>query len=302
MANYSTLKAAVADVVKTNGTQAITGANLQSVLLSIINSVGGGGYIFKGVATPSTSAGTPDENVFYIGGAGTYANFGTSVTVPVGSICVFKYNGSWTKEQIALFVGIDDVPTANSNNLVKSGGVYNAITDINIEIGEPVKILTSTFPKSSYYNFTFNTTKVGKYYIIFSGTEITGNININKNDGGTVSVVVRDFNPSANGNECHFEITATNLIQILVFFPATLASSLNGDITASLYEEGNIRREISNISTDVEEIQEKLPNNVVLENLIVGDFSKTTPFIFSRGKIIPQRERLQDKRQRSFRS
>ena len=100
MANYSTLKAAVADVVKTNGTQAITGANLQTVLLSIINSVGGGGYIFKGVATPSTSAGTPDENVFYIGGAGTYANFGTSVTVPAGSICVFKYNGSWVKEHI----------------------------------------------------------------------------------------------------------------------------------------------------------------------------------------------------------
>lgn len=109
MANYSTLKAAVANVVKTNGTKAITGANLQSVLLSIINSVGGGGYIFKGVATPSTSAGTPDENVFYLGGAGTYANFGTSVTVPVGSICVFKYNGTWTCEQI----------------MVENGGVFD---------------------------------------------------------------------------------------------------------------------------------------------------------------------------------
>lgn len=127
MANYSTLKAAVADVVKTNGTQAITGANLQAVLLSIINSVGGGGYIFKGVATPSTSAGTPDENVFYIGGAGTYANFGSSITIPIGSIGVFKYNGSWTKEQIALFAGIDDVPTAGSDNLVKSGGVNEFI-------------------------------------------------------------------------------------------------------------------------------------------------------------------------------
>ena len=124
MANYATLKAAVADVVKTNGTQEITGANLQAVLLSIINSIGAN-YTFAGVATPSTSAGTTDQNVFYIGGAGTYANFGTSVTVPVGSICVFKYNGSWVKEQIALFAGIDDVPTANSNNLVKSGGVYS---------------------------------------------------------------------------------------------------------------------------------------------------------------------------------
>lgn len=97
MANYSTLKAAVADVVKTNGEQTITGANLQAVLLSVINSVGGGGFIFKGIATPSTDAGTPDENVFYVGGAGTYANFGAeNYTVSDGSIGVFKYNGTWT--------------------------------------------------------------------------------------------------------------------------------------------------------------------------------------------------------------
>lgn len=123
MANYSVLKAAVQAVVKTNGNQEITGANMQSTLISIINSLGTG-YQFMGVATPSTSPGTPDYNVAYIGGAGTYANFGTSVTVPVGSIGVFKYNGNWTKEQIALFAGIDDAPTAGSDNLVKSGGVY----------------------------------------------------------------------------------------------------------------------------------------------------------------------------------
>ena len=125
MANYATLKAAVQAVVKTNGNKEITGANLQTVLLSIINSVGGGGYIFKGVATPSTSAGTPDENVFYIGAAGTYANFGSSITIPVGTIGVFKYNGSWTKEQVKLFDGIDTTPTMNSTNLITSGGVYD---------------------------------------------------------------------------------------------------------------------------------------------------------------------------------
>lgn len=131
MANYSTLKAAVQDVVKTNGEQEITGANLQTVLLSIINSIGGGGYIFKGIASPSTSAGTPDQNVFYIGGEGTYGNFGTSVTVPSGSICVFKYNGSWVKEQVTMFNGIDDTPTIGSQSLVKSGGVY--LDDLTIE-------------------------------------------------------------------------------------------------------------------------------------------------------------------------
>ena len=102
MANYATLKAAVADVVKTNGSQAITGANLQAVLLSIINSIGAN-YTFAGVATPSTSAGTPDQNVFYIGGAGTDSNFGSSsYTVPSGAVGVFAYNGSWSNSNVII--------------------------------------------------------------------------------------------------------------------------------------------------------------------------------------------------------
>lgn len=116
MADYSTLKAAVVDVVKTNGTQAITGANLQTVLLAIINSIGGGGYIFKGVATPSTSAGTPDQNVFYIGGAGTYENFGSNTyTVPAGSIAAFTYDGSWAMS----YVGISGDVIGNNAGVVK---------------------------------------------------------------------------------------------------------------------------------------------------------------------------------------
>ena len=64
MANYSNLKAAIADVIKTNGTKAITGQVLQDTLNSIV-SVIGANYQFAGVATPSTNPGTPDQNVFY---------------------------------------------------------------------------------------------------------------------------------------------------------------------------------------------------------------------------------------------
>lgn len=100
MANYSVLKAAVQAVVRTNGNEEITGANLQSTLLSIINSLGAG-YQFIGFAKTDTSPGTPDENVFYIAPAGTYNNFGsTPVTIPVGAIGVFRYNGSWSRQYI----------------------------------------------------------------------------------------------------------------------------------------------------------------------------------------------------------
>lgn len=99
MSNYATLKAAIQSAVYTNNNNEITGAGLQSVLLQIVDTVGDG-YVFKGVATAGTAPGTPDANVFYIAPAGTYTNFGSSYTVPVGSVGVFSWNGSWSKESL----------------------------------------------------------------------------------------------------------------------------------------------------------------------------------------------------------
>ena len=100
MANYSSIKSSVTSAIKTNGNNEITGAVLQSTLLAIINSLGDG-FIYKGIATSSTNPGTPDQNVFYVGGPGTYSNFGTpSKTVNEGYIGFFKYNGSWSFETV----------------------------------------------------------------------------------------------------------------------------------------------------------------------------------------------------------
>jgi hypothetical protein len=97
MANYAALKAAIQQVIKTNGSNEITGALLQQSLLSMINSLGVG-YQFVGIATPSTNPGTPDQNVFYIAStAGTYANFGGLVLAD-GEIAILKYNGAWSKD------------------------------------------------------------------------------------------------------------------------------------------------------------------------------------------------------------
>lgn len=97
MANYATLKAAIQDVVKTNGNNEITGALLQQSLIAMINSLGGY-YQFAGIATPSTNPGTPDQNVYYIAStAGTYANFGGLVLAD-GEIAILKYNGTWSKD------------------------------------------------------------------------------------------------------------------------------------------------------------------------------------------------------------
>lgn len=97
MANWTTLKAAVAKVIKTNGNQEITGAVLQNVLNNIISNVGENAS-FVGVATPSTNPGTPDGNVFYIASeSGTYPNF-NGIEIAFGEAVILEWRGSWTKK------------------------------------------------------------------------------------------------------------------------------------------------------------------------------------------------------------
>lgn len=103
MGNYEQLKAAVSNVIKTNGTQSITGQVLQNTLLTIISSLGDN-YQFVGIATTSTNPGTPDQNVFYLAGEGTYSNF-SNLTIDVGQLGVLKWNGSWSKQVLEIGSG-----------------------------------------------------------------------------------------------------------------------------------------------------------------------------------------------------
>ena len=97
MANWSSLKAAIAQVIKTNGNQEITGANMQSVLNNIVNSVGENAT-FAGIATPSTNPGNPDGNVFYLATeAGTYSNF-NGIEIASGEAVILEWKGSWIKK------------------------------------------------------------------------------------------------------------------------------------------------------------------------------------------------------------
>ena len=100
--------------------------NLVSQAVTAITTKLNEGYLYAGIATPSTNPGTPAGKVLYIAlQAGTYTNF-SSLVVTQG-INILKYNGTaWSQEQL---VAIDDVPTAGSNGLVKSGGVDNAIKE-----------------------------------------------------------------------------------------------------------------------------------------------------------------------------
>lgn len=99
MGNYEQLKAAVASVIKTNGNQEITGAVLQNTLTNLISQVGANAT-FAGIATPDTTPGTPDQNVFYIAGkSGTYANFG-GYRVTKNAVVFNNVSGSWVVTEL----------------------------------------------------------------------------------------------------------------------------------------------------------------------------------------------------------
>lgn len=97
MANYSQLKQSVKNLIKENGQQEITGDIMQSVLLTIIESLGTRAQ-FTGVATPATNPGSPDGNVFYFAvQQGTYSNF-AAIEIEAGDgLTLLVYDGTWKK-------------------------------------------------------------------------------------------------------------------------------------------------------------------------------------------------------------
>lgn len=105
MANWTTLKAAIADAIKTNGNQEITGTILQSALNNII-SVVGENATYGGIAHPNTSPGTPDGPVFWIASEpGAYVNFGNTEIDNTG---IFTWDGtSWYFEKLDFGGGSD---------------------------------------------------------------------------------------------------------------------------------------------------------------------------------------------------
>ena len=95
MANYQELKQAIADVIKTNGNQEITGAILQNVLKSIVSAIGENAT-FAGIAIPGTNPGTPDANVFYLTTTdGIYVNFGNIQVNPNELAIIYTDNNIW---------------------------------------------------------------------------------------------------------------------------------------------------------------------------------------------------------------
>lgn len=155
---YSTLRAAIQAAIKQNDNEEITGNLLQSVLLSIVNTVGAG-YNFAGVATPSTNPGTPDGAMFWIGGKGTYANFGSSVTIAAGYLGIFMWDGSaFTRSVLKLSggEGVFDVTDYTGNEYADLSAALAAVPQVAKAGGMEIRYVQSSDHKYVQYFLTKN--------------------------------------------------------------------------------------------------------------------------------------------------
>lgn len=140
MANWTTLKASIADVIKTNGNQEITGQVLQNVLFNIISNLGANAT-FAGIATPSTNPGTPDGPVFYLATqSGTYSNFGGAIVENEAAILL--YNGStWVKKAtgIALTESVLNLVAKSTIIDPQTLNSYNKIDPDRLILGKSIR-------------------------------------------------------------------------------------------------------------------------------------------------------------------
>lgn len=103
-------------------------------LLATANELKTAGYIYKGVATPSTNPGTPSERVAYLASEpGTYTNFG-GIVIASGLYSLTYANGTWTATQMQAGSDIEVVQTlGQSTSDVMS---QKAVTDKLIKVVE----------------------------------------------------------------------------------------------------------------------------------------------------------------------
>lgn len=96
-------------------------------LLATANELKTAGYIYKGVATPSTNPGTPTERVAYLASEpGTYTNFG-GIVIASGLYSLTYASGTWTGTQMSAGSDIEVVQeTGQSTTDVMS---QKAVTD-----------------------------------------------------------------------------------------------------------------------------------------------------------------------------
>lgn len=97
------IKNAITDINNALSEEISTRQENDTILINAIKNAFNDGYLFAGVATPSTNPGTPNGKVFYIAnGKGIYTNFGGLEVTDDDDFAIFTYDNAWAKSNVAI--------------------------------------------------------------------------------------------------------------------------------------------------------------------------------------------------------
>ena len=106
MGNYQNLKSSIAQVIRNNGNNEITGDILGNILALMVDYLGNGAT-FKGLAALNLNPGNPDSKVFYIATiAGTYRYFDNLQVTDEVAIFI-NDSGSWESLETGIPLSVD---------------------------------------------------------------------------------------------------------------------------------------------------------------------------------------------------
>lgn len=165
MANYTDLKAAIANVIKQNGKNEITGNLLQQTLFSMVNALGLGQQ-FRGMATFETNPRGADSPQFWFAtNLGTYTNF-NNFTLTRGIAILSNATGIWNGVQIDIpnMLDINNYATQASPTLNYVLGYINTtnykfapMTDADYKViklpVKPGQVIYVTNDRTDYHNY-----------------------------------------------------------------------------------------------------------------------------------------------------
>lgn len=269
MANWTNLKAAIANTITANGNQEITGTVLQNTLNAIVNAVGANAT-FAGVATSSTNPGVPDGSVFYLAfQAGIYSNF-NAVEVTSAEIALLLWkNNTWSKLAFP-HATTENAGLMTAEDKSKLDGFDNKITPIT-------GVLLEKFSGNGTQNSEVTHHLVaGKKYTIKVVLKRYNELNpvyiqfINRSDD---SVAFSGLTLNNTTPEAVKEVTLTKDIDIYVRYYTGYADSIAEVRIESVSELEETKKVAELVWDSVLNLANRIDNNFIMKT---GALSKTT--------------------------
>ena len=264
MGTYEELKAAIQQVIRTNGNNEITGAILKNVLLSIINVVGANAT-FAGIATPNTNPGTAEQNVFYLATeAGTYVNFGDIVIKTGEAVILSNKTGKWTKTTSGFATKQQLTELDQKLTDLKKVTFYNEDAYYLTRLGERSKLYDSEF---------FNSVRVA----VFKG-DIWSVKGYGYGNGrlwatldsehkvvrmAEISTSVESYDITIEEGEC-FLVHNTTLANIDLCLISSDNNHYNGVLSRIAFDCGEVQSDIKDIHKEVNSLKDLIEDSQII--------------------------------------